>query len=239
MFKLKKNRIEQIKYIFYIIVGINLLIYGSFFIIKLQTGREYTNAVITQIVHNDGYYGKDFVYLQYKVNGKKYAGLIRSNSPYYQAGNELNVSYYKYNPGKVSTISDFFPYIAIVLLAFVFLGFGIVPILVMVNKYKLKEKGTLVMGKYDSTLSNEEGMVNAVIPYNIICTWTNPKDEIEYKFKSDNFWTNPEKMIQESKIHKFPIYVDMNNLKKYYFDTTELEEFASHLKEKNKTNELK
>ena len=58
--------------------------------------------------------------------------------------------------------------------------------------------------------------INGRYPYNIILNWINPVDNKTYIFKSKNIWLNPEEIIKEKNITKFPVYI--NSKMKYYVD---------------------
>ena len=58
---------------------------------------------------------------------------------------------------------------------------------------------------------------------NSICT---RKDNVTGEvrtFKSENLWDNPEYIIKERNITTFPVYIDINNRKKYYLSLEEFE----------------
>jgi hypothetical protein len=108
------------------------------------------------------------------------------------------------------------------LIGSIYIIIGII-LIIIINKSKnknkkLKNNGTEIIAEYKEVVINDKYYLSKEKPYNIICTWTNPKDNIEYTFKSENIWTDPTCKIIARNISYFKVYVNPKNLNLYYVD---------------------
>ena len=77
-----------------------------------------------------------------------------------------------------------------------------------------KEKLTINFDKYPA--SNNINITKSNCVKNIITDTIN--DSKKYIFKSKNIWINPENTIIERNIKQFPVYINRNDIKKYFVD---------------------
>lgn len=222
---MKGEKIENIVWIIFGIVGVLFLsvaIFLNYWAIIPQTNRGETIATIIEIEYRDNNDEYPDVLVSYEVNGQQYRTSLDSYSSSYYEGKEITIYYDKNDPSK---IMDNTPKI----LMYVFGGIGIafLSVAVIINLFKLRNKrmkknlretGNIVNAKYISCYMNTNYTVNNKHPYKIVCEWVNNIDNKVYRFKSKNIWVNPEKYIVKNNIKSFRVYIDPNNLKKYYVD---------------------
>lgn len=183
-----------------------------------------TTGVITEITRyrdSDGDSSYD-VYVSYYVDDEKYNSVLNSYSSSFYEGKEINIYYDKTNPRKIGVKSLDLLVLIFPGIGSIFAIIGYLGVFVNVskkrNEIKLKEFGELVYADYVETEYNTYYSINGRHPYNIICKWTNPEDDVEYKFKSKNLWFDPEVLIEDRNITKFPVYIKSENPKKYVID---------------------
>ena len=85
------------------------------------------------------------------------------------------------------------------------------------------ETGDKIYADFKEVTINYSYSVNTRHPYIIICTGKDSVTGEVRTFKSENLWDNPEYIIKERNITTFPVYIDINNRKKYYLSLEEIE----------------
>lgn len=222
---MKENKVENLIWIIFAIIGaifliIGLIIFGN--IINYENKVD-TIGTITEIssYRDDDHNINHEVYVSYNVEGKKYESKLNSYSSNFYEGKEIQIYYDKDNPNQIGVKSLDLLFLIFPGIGLIFLIMGVTGILIKTNKRKLekrlKENGELIYANYNETVLNNSYQVNGKCPYNIICEWEDPLDSKRYIFKSENIWINPEKIIEEKNIKQFPVYIDSNK-KKYTID---------------------
>ena len=223
--------IQRLIGIIFSVVGAVILMAGIFNLISYQKFKkvavETTGEIVSVSRHVD--YDDDVsyrVYISYNVNGKKYEGNYSSSS-YVEKGTSLKVYYDKNNPSDVRpTISSG---IGVVMCAFggIICAVGLGMVFHMINnnrnKKSLLENGQRIFAEFKEVNINYSYSVNNRHPYLIICEGTDVNGEWR-TFKSENIWNDPAYIIRQKNITSFPIYIDINNPKKYYMDISDIEE---------------
>lgn len=229
---IKKNKFEYLIWIIFSCIGLFIVILGLilFFTVFNIPNKVETKGIITKIyTSNDrnGNHSHD-VYISYNVNGKEYESRINGYSSTFYEGKELNIYYDQKNPHKIGVKSLDLLFLIFPGIGAIFLIIGGVGILIIIKKHnlakKLKANGKLIYATYVEAILNISLTVNGRHPYNIICEWHNPEDNKKYIFKSSNIWINPEIIITDKNITTIPVYVNTQNLKQYYVDTTSITE---------------
>lgn len=135
---------------------------------------------------------------------------------------KINIYYDKNNPNKIGMKSLDFIFLMFPGFGLIFLSIGGTGLLLKNRNKKLekslKENGDVIYADYVETIVNSSYRVNGRHPYRIICEWNNPLDSKKYIFKSKNIWINPENTIIERNIKQFPVYINRNDIKKYFVD---------------------
>lgn len=145
-----------------------------------------------------------------------------TNPPAYRVNEKVEVLY-SANNSKDAQINTFtslwlLPLFLSVFGAIFFL-IGLIPLLIFRKKNKLKsvlyKTGREIKADFDSVSLNTHIKMNGRSPYVINAQWLDSISNTLYQFKSENIWFNPEPFINTDKIS---VYIDPNNLKKYYVD---------------------
>ena len=153
--------------------------------------------------------------------------MIRAYSSTFYVGKEIKIYYQKDNPNEIGVKS-----LDLLILLFPFMGsmfaiFGGVNIYKVIKEKKTKNNllktGIKIEAHYVESIKNKYLTVLNHHPYHIICKYINPLDNKEYTFKSRRIWQDPSSYIKDANITVFTVYVDKNNMNKYYVDTDILE----------------
>ena len=222
---MKENKTENLLWIIFTIIGgifvvIGLIIVGNVFNYE---NKESTVGIITEIStyrgNNDDRNYR--VYVSYNVDGTYESELNGYSSSFYE-GKKINIYYDKNNPNKIGMKSLDFIFLMFPGFGLIFLSIGGTGLLLKNRNKKLekslKENGDVIYADYVETIVNSSYRVNGRHPYRIICEWNNPLDSKKYIFKSKNIWINPENTIIERNIKQFPVYINRNDIKKYFVD---------------------
>ena len=154
-----------------------------------------------------------------------------SNPPSYSVGEAVEVLYVEASPSEAK-INSFFSLWAIPIILGV-LG----SVFFIISSWKitysnikekrirrLKETGLSILASYQSVELNRSLEINERNPYQIHTQWINPTTSKVHIFKSENIWFNPSEYIVSDHL---TVYVDQDNLKKYYVDITFLPGLAN------------
>jgi hypothetical protein len=214
----------------FLLVGLIFLDVGIFMVGKSSTeGMIETKATIINIESNCYGYDDDCDHkttVSYRANGRDYTKVLNEYSSSYYEGKEITIHYDKANPDRIVTnLSKFLVWIFVGMGGLFTLIGGIGYFMMLKNSSKakkLKAEGNFMPIAISEVKINGNISVNGVNPYNIICNWMNPADGVEYKFKSESLYFNPNPIIEALGIRELNVYFDMSNPKKYYVDVEEL-----------------
>lgn len=188
-----------------------------------------TTAVITDIERyrdSDGDTSYD-VWVEYMVDGNVYEAELNVYASSFRVGKEIDIYYDIYDYGRVGVKSLDFIVLLFPVMGLLFFVIGLFGLTSGMRRKKkengLRQTGQRINANYVETIYNTSYSVNGRHPYIIVCEWDNPSDYKKYIFKSKNLWENPEYIINERGITTFPVYINMNNMKKYFMDIEEVE----------------
>ena len=215
------KKIERFIFIFFMLMGLIFISVGIFLFNKGIDKKDkiYTDATITDIDSNDN------VTVTYNVSGNTYTKKINFYTSSYYEGKVIKIYYDKNNPSSINVDE-------ISILNWIFIGMGIIffiigliPLTIKIlrnnHKQKLLNSGTYVNARFKEIIENTMYSVNGVHPYKIVCEYEyNGKT---YIFKSENIWNDPYNVINERHIEYFKVYVNPNNMNKYYVDISNIE----------------
>lgn len=217
---MKEKVVEYLVAWILISIGIIFLIIGYFLfsttLVKPEDKVE-VEATIERISYEDR--DNPSVYVSYEVDGEELVNKLSYYISSMKKGQPIKIYYHKDNPDHIGTqITDMiiliFPGIGVVLA-----GIGSTFVIVKMRKKKMQKdlikKGDRIEGTYVETVYNTSFSVNGKSPYYIKCQWKDELTGTKYLFKSNNIWFNPITAIQEKNITTFPIYIDLNNKKRY------------------------
>ena len=232
---MKQDKALNILEIVFGLIGVIMLVIGVIvFVNGINKKNTYktTEAVISEI---ESYRGSDgerhyTVYVTYRVPGT--SKLHETEIGYYSSsmdeGDTIEVMYNPENPKEIVALNGYWIAAGIfTLMGVVFSIVGGSMFIAEVKKNKkmktLLESGQYIMAKIESINLNYNYSVNGRHPYNIICNYYDDYKDVTYIYKSDNLWFDPEEIISSRGIEELKVYVDRNDPKKYYVDTTVLE----------------
>lgn len=215
------KKIERFVFIFFIAIGLLFLGLGIYFL-SAETSKKdrvYTDATITDIDSDNN------VTVTYNVSGNTYTKRINFYTSSYYEGKVIKVYYTKNNPSKVDVDEMGVLNLTFIGMGIIFFIIGLIPLTIKIIKNKHKQKllnsGIVVNARFKEIIENTMYSVNGAHPYKIVCEYEyNGKI---YIFKSENIWNDPYNVINERRIECFKVYVNPNNMNKYYVDISNLE----------------
>ena len=162
------------------------------------------------------------VFVNYTYNGQQY-NRVRVNfysSSMYE-GKEITLYCDPQHPERVVVQgAGLFGFIVLFFMGILFLCMGILPIVKSVRgkarKKKVRETGrTLYATVYEINYATNY-LFNGRHPYIVYCSYRDDYKDIEYRFKSEYIWVNPEPDITLGSMIR--VFVEENNYKNYYVD---------------------
>ena len=222
MNELDNRTLSRIGVVIGFIIGLVLIAIGITGIILFsdKSNKTVTTATVSKVVGN----GKHAdIYIKYDVHGKEYETKINSYFSNWRVGKQLEIYYETDKPS--NAVSKFHgDYNGFIFLALG--GFAVISSIYFMKRASkrslsmLRDTGMLINAEYVKTEMNIYSASHGVNPYNIYCRWTDPQDGVVYDFCSFDIWKNPEKIITERNIKTIPVYVDADNKKRYFVDTS-------------------
>lgn len=227
---MKQKNVVMILFIIFAIIGIIFAILGGRLLqsaIKLKRTAIKTEAVITDIETKRDSDGDTSytVYVEFEANGEEYHG----KSDFYHSGmyvgGTTTVYYNPEDPNHFKGSGNIFGSVMFVIIGSIFVAIGFGGLLNGVcktnTKKKLIENGEKIYADFDHVEVNEMFEMNGKNPFVVICQYIHPNGE-NMEFKSENLWEDPTEKIEQNNITKFPVYVDLENPKKYYLSLEEI-----------------
>lgn len=224
--KKNKNKSEKVIWISFFVAGLIFFVVGGIWSAKVfnYENKIETTGIITDMeAYRDIDGDVDYdVYVSYNVNGKEYESRLNSYSATFYQGKKIDIYYDKEDPNKIGMKSMDLLFLIVPGIGILFMIGGGFNLLSKNNQKKLgkklKETGELVHANYVKTRKNTSYAVNGVHPYNIICEWNNPENNKKCTFKSENLWSDPQKLIEEKNVKTIPVYLNPENKKQYFMD---------------------
>lgn len=219
--------------IIFFIVGI--IFFGILLFFNHRDNEFMKHSVkVVGVIENINYdYGIDDdtidVYVSYKdLDGVNHKGRSNYSSSNMNIGDKIDVYYDINNPSSFIVKKDaIFDYIFFGISGlFIVLG-GILIVVPIIKKNQgsnLIKNGIKLTATITSVTMNNNYQVNGKSPYIINASFI--YQDLMYEAKSKNIWYNAEFIINNYNIKELPVYIEINNPKKYYLDTTELEKYG-------------
>ena len=227
----KKESAVDIVFGIFAFVGIIFVISGILWMISGIRFRENAAEVMAVITEIDTYRDSDGdtnhrVYVNYSYGGNTYNDIpLGEYSSGMYEGKEIELLVDPQKPGRISTaFGNIFGPSMFIGMGAIFAAVGICPIVFKIRKKaqnkKLIAAGRSIFATVDSIDVNTSYAVNGRHPYVIYCSYRDEYKDILDRFKSENLWTDPSRVIQPGS--EIRIYVDGTNFSKYYVDTESL-----------------
>lgn len=227
---MKYVKTEKILFFIFLILGLAFLIAGIAICSNIfnYDNKEMTTARIVDITTDrdyDGDVSHDTI-VSYTVNGREYESNLNAYSGSYYEGKEIEIYYDKNNPLKIGTKTTDLLFLMFPGFGLIFFCVGAIPLIISEKKKILNKRlineGERIYANFVEAEPNMSYSVNGYNPYRLICEWNNPSDSKKYLFKSENIWFDPNDTISEYSMNTFPVYIDMEDMEKYYIDISEL-----------------
>lgn len=229
---MKPEKIINILWAIFITIGTIFIVVGIVLFVAFSDSSDdkaETTAIITDIVYR-GRSGRDKNYdviVDYEIDGEKYTSRLNAYSSSFYEGKEIQISYDINNPHRVYAEFDYAMFMLIFSgigsVFFIIGAVGLIEGKVKLNRVKdLRNNGEVIYADYLEISVNPHIRVNYRCPFVIVCEWKNPTNGERYLFRSENIWEDPEYIIKEKDIRKFPVYVKPDCYKKYVMDIDEI-----------------
>lgn len=228
---MKPEKIINILWAIFITIGTIFIVIGIVLFVTLSDSdnKAETMAVITDIVYrgSEGENRNYDVIVEYEIDGKEYTSHLNVYSSSFYEGKEIEISYDINNPHRVYAKFSYGMFMLVFSgigsVFFIIGAIGLISDKVKSNRVKeLRNNGEVIYADYIKTSVNQHIRVNYKCPFVIVCEWKNPTDGERYLFRSENIWEDPEYIIKEKDIRKFPVYVKPDCYKKYVMDIDEI-----------------
>ncbi len=227
----KKERVVDFVFGIFAVVGMIFVITGIIWMISGIRFRENAAEVMAVITEIDTYRDSDGdinhrVYVNYSYGGKTYNDIpLGEYSSGMYEGKEIELLVDPQRPGRVSTaFGNIFGSSMFIGMGAIFAAVGICPIILRIRKGAQKKKlisaGRSIFATVDSIDINSSYSVNGCHPFVIYCSYKDEYKDIIYRFKSENLWTDPSRVIQPGS--EIRIYVDGTDFSRYHVDTESL-----------------
>jgi len=224
----KANNVSAMVSCIFAFIGVIFLMVGIFIGLSNEKFKENADEVVAVITSIESYRDSDGdreydVYVDYSYGGQYYQNkkLNMYSSSMYE-GKEIDILVDRDNPGRISAGSG----MMVITLIMAGIGFAMmigamIPFILMIRqktkRNHLKQNGYTIEATVTDIILNHNLSVNGQHPFVVYCTYQDIYSGTEYRFKSENLWTDPEPVIQPGRI--LTVYVNSHNdFSKYYVD---------------------
>lgn len=222
---MKKNYFTYILFGIFAVVGIVLFISGFAWFSSGLKFKENAVEVSAEIVDILPYRDSDGErqyrpYITYSFNGTTYSGRpLNSYSSDMYIGQEITILCNPDNPERVMTnLSIYLGGGIFIGMGVIFSLVGIVPIITSVVKSSRRKKilqtGQVLHATVDNIVWNTSYSVNGRHPFVIYCTYKDNYQDISYRFKSNNLWTDPSPVFPVGSY--IEVYVNPKDYSQYH-----------------------
>lgn len=203
----------------FLAVGVILLIATYVVHSNYEDFKSHADLVDAEIVDMTASQDNVRVLIAYEYDGKSYGpAMLNGYSSSMYVGGTVEIYVDRENPSDFSWGRGIAQTILLILgLVFAGIGGGIFLVRAISGSgaKRLVKEGDKLVGKVENVSRNTAVEINGENPWVVVCTWTKSNGEI-YRFKSKNIYTDPMDTFRPG--DDIIIYVDRNNMKKYYVD---------------------
>lgn len=228
---MKKNNFIYIFFGIFAVVGIILFISGFFWLSSGLKFKENAMEVSAEIVDIETYRDSDGElqhrpYITYSVNGTTYTDRpLNSYSSDMYIGQELTILCNPDTPERVMTNLSIYLGGGIFLgMGVIFMLVGIIPIICFIIKSarqkKILQTGQVLYATVNNIVWNTSYSVNGRHPFVIYCTYKDDYQDISYRFKSDNLWTDPSPVFPVGSY--IEVYVNPKDYSQYHVNAEKM-----------------
>lgn len=203
----------------FLVIGIGMLIAALVVRSNNEEFKSHADLVDAEIVDMTASHDNVRVLIAYEYDGKTYGpAVLNGYSSSMYVGGTVEIYVDRENPSDFSWGSGIAQTILLILgLVFAGIGGGIFLVRAISGSgaKRLVTEGDKLVGKVEGVSQNTAVFINGQHPWVVTCVWTKSNGEI-YRFKSKNIYTDPMDSFRPG--DDIIIYVDRNNMKKYYVD---------------------
>lgn len=203
----------------FLVIGIGMLIAALVVRSNNEEFKSHADLVDAEIVDMTASHDNVRVLIAYEYDGKSYGpAVLNGYSSSMYVGGTVEIYVDRENPSDFSWGSGIAQTVLLILgLVFAGIGGGIFLVRAISgsNAKRLVKEGDKLVGKVEGVSQNTAVFINGQHPWVVTCVWTKSNGEI-YRFKSKNIYTDPMDTFRPG--DDIIIYVDRNNMKKYYVD---------------------
>lgn len=203
----------------FLAIGVIMLVVAYVVHSNYEDFKSHADLVEAKIVDMSGTSQNPKVMIVYEYGDETYGpALLGGYSSSMYVGGTVEVYVDRENPSDFSWGSGIAQTILLILgLVFAGIGGGIFLVRAISGSgaKRLVKEGDKLVGKVEGVSQNTAVFINGQHPWVVTCVWTKSNGEI-YRFKSKNIYTDPMDSFRPG--DDIIIYVDRNNMKKYYVD---------------------
>lgn len=200
-------------------IGVIMLVVAYVVHSNYEDFKSHADLVEAKIVDMSGTSQNPKVMIVYEYGDETYGpALLGGYSSSMYVGGTVEVYVDRENPSDFSWGRGIAQLICLILgLVFAGIGGGIFLVRAISGSgaKRLVKEGDKLVGKVEGVSQNTAVFINGQHPWVVTCVWTKSNGEI-YRFKSKNIYTDPMDSFRPG--DDIIIYVDRNNMKKYYVD---------------------
>ncbi len=213
------------------VIGLPCLLLAFYFTFNtFQDNRswELASGTIT------GFDGRGYPDITFTHDGKEFQFHSNFQDSNMQEGQSVQVTFPAGNPRNAqikSFFNDWFLPLFLGVFGLVFGGVGFGGIFFQLRKSGTKKelfdegRGKKISADFTGAQIDRSYRVNGVSPYIITAQWVETSTQTMYLFKSDYIWYDPTSVVGDKK--KIDVYVDEQNMKRYYMDISFLPKQAN------------
>jgi hypothetical protein len=190
----------------------------------LVSRAEHARGVVVALSRSGSTYAPVVNFKTTRGTEIQFVGKVATSSPRFVKGEALDILYLPDEPtnARINSFLDLWG-LPLFLAPFggIFVLVGSVPALLRWKARRaaavLKVQGRPILADYERVALNPAINVNGESPFRIIAQWQDPATSTVHVFHSDNIWFDPQKYIDRKQL---TVYVDPNDPKRYYVDTS-------------------
>lgn len=226
---MKDNYAKNKRTINYIFTSIGFIILALSIVLlvhdyRLEQQAVNIKATILSLNYKQGSYQAT---IKYKVGTETYRPTIKVTDNKYAVNDEIPIKYNINNPGTLIVTDKYFYYIPGFILSLLLLLFSLGKTIKNLKRSSninhLKTKGIFIYANITEVfVDNKKRKYKGKYPYKLRCKYTNPIDNNEYIFESEESHLDFNEIFAKYNNQTIIVYLDKKNTSNYYVDLDSL-----------------
>ena len=226
---MKDNYAKNKRTINYIFTSIGFIILALSIVLlvhdyRLEQQAVNIKATILSLNYKQGSYQAT---VKYKVGTETYRPTIKVTDNKYAVNDEIPIKYNINNPGTLIVTDKYFYYIPGFILSLLLLLFSLGKTIKNLKRSSninhLKTKGIFIYANITEVfVDNKKRKYKGKYPYKLRCKYTNPIDNNEYVFESEESHLDFNEIFAKYNNQTIIVYLDKKNTSNYYVDLDSL-----------------